>query len=89
MKLNHALPAILVATAVAAPAMAEPDCAAAAASAQPMWNVVRSFEEAGGVVRTAKVTDEKCYEIYGTRNGRKVEIHFDPATGAELARKED
>jgi hypothetical protein len=30
----------------------------------------------------------KCYEIYGLdKAGKKVEIYFDPATGAELERK--
>lgn len=85
--MKYTIPALALA-ALAAPAMAEPDCSKAGA-AMPMWQVIKSFEEAGGTVRTAKVTGEKCYEIYGRQNDHKVEIYFDPATGAELDRETD
>lgn len=32
-------------------------------------------------VRKFVVTKQNCYEIYGFRDGRQVEIYFDPVTG--------
>lgn len=47
-----------------------------------------SMEKQGYQIRTFKVSKGKCYEIYGLdKAGKKVEIYFDPATGAELERK--
>lgn len=79
---------LALATALAAPAFAEPDCSSAG-DAMPFWEVIKSFEDAGGTVQVAKVTGDKCYEIYGRQNDAKVEIYFDPATGAELERETD
>ena len=46
------------------------------------------IEAQGYQIKTFKVTKGKCYEIYGLdKDGRKVEIYFDPGTGAELERK--
>jgi hypothetical protein len=81
------LTAVTLAAAATA-AAAEPDCSAAT-GAKPMWEVVRSFEEnEGGKVAVAKVTDERCYEIYGRVGEKKVEIYYDPASGAILEREE-
>lgn len=45
-------------------------------------------EKQGYQIKTFKVSKGKCYEIYGfDKAGKKVEIYFDPATGAELERK--
>lgn len=45
-------------------------------------------EKQGYQIKTFKVSKGKCYEIYGhDKDGKKVEIYFDPATGAELERK--
>lgn len=45
-------------------------------------------EKQGYQIKTFKVSKGKCYEIYGLdKNGKKVEIYFDPSTGAELERK--
>jgi hypothetical protein len=42
----------------------------------------------GYQIKTFKVTKGKCYEIYGTdKAGKKVEIYFDPGTGAVLEQK--
>ena len=47
-----------------------------------------SVEKQGYTIKTFKVSSGQCYEIYGTdKTGKKVEIYFDPATGAELQRK--
>lgn len=68
-------------------AFASPDCSDAG-EAMPMWEVVKTFEEAGGTVEVAKITDDACYEIYGRENDSRVEIYYDPATGEELEREE-
>ncbi len=45
-------------------------------------------EKQGYQIKTFKVSKGKCYEIYGfDKAGQKVEIYFDPATGAEIERK--
>ena len=42
----------------------------------------------GYQIKVFKVSRGKCYEIYGfDKDGKKVEIYFDPETGAELERK--
>ncbi len=81
--------AAAVLTVLAMPALAEPDCRAAK-DAKPMWEVVKSFEEGeSAIVDIAKVTGDKCYEIYGHAGTKKLEIYYDPATGAVLDREED
>jgi len=46
------------------------------------------LEKQGYQIKTFKVSKGQCYEIYGfDKAGKKVEIYFDPATGAELERK--
>ena len=45
-------------------------------------------EKQGYQIKTFKVSKGQCYEIYGhDKDGKKVEIYFDPVTGAELERK--
>ena len=45
-------------------------------------------EAEGYKIKTFKVTKDNCYEIYGfDKDGKKVEIYFNPDTGAELERK--
>ncbi|WP_323034214.1 PepSY domain-containing protein [Pararhodobacter sp.] len=45
-------------------------------------------EAEGYKIKTFKVTKDNCYEIYGVdKDGKKVEIYFNPETGAELERK--
>ena len=45
-------------------------------------------EAEGYKIKTFKVTKDNCYEIYGfDKDGKKVEIYFNPETGAELERK--
>ncbi len=82
------LPTLVLATLAAVPALAEPDCKGDGPM-KPMWETVKAFEEANGTVQIAKTTGDGCYEIYGRQNGHKVEIYFDPRTGAELDREED
>ncbi|HRO11486.1 PepSY domain-containing protein [Amaricoccus sp.] len=77
----------LLALACAAPALADPSCKGTEAT-MPMWQVAKAFEDAGGKIREMKVSDG-CYEIYGTNGETKLEIYYDPASGAELQRESD
>ncbi|MEY4507035.1 MAG: hypothetical protein RL297_1613 [Pseudomonadota bacterium] len=59
---------------------------------QEKWMKEAAFkaqlEKQGYKIKTFKVSGGKCYEIYGLdKDNKKVEIYFDPATGAELERK--
>lgn len=48
----------------------------------------KGLETQGYQIKTFKVSKGKCYEIYGLdKAGKKVEIYFDPATGAALETK--
>jgi hypothetical protein len=69
------------------PAFAGPDCTEAEEPLMQMWQIAQRFEEAGGKIEQLKVSDG-CYEIYGWENEAKVEIYYDPKTGAELERHE-
>jgi len=72
---------------------------ASAAIAGPTCNVPKEkwmpedafkamVEKQGFQIKTFKVSKGKCYEIYGTdKEGKKVEIYFDPATGAPMESK--
>jgi hypothetical protein len=79
--LAFALGALLV----AAPAFAGPDCTGREPR-MPMWQIAKTFEDAGGQIREMKVSDG-CYEIYGTQGAQRLEIYYDPTTGAELERE--
>ena len=42
----------------------------------------------GYKIKTFKVTNKNCYEIYGQdKDGKKVEIYFNPETAAILEKK--
>ena len=82
------LSALFVTTLVAGAAVAGPTCTVP----QEKWMKEADFkamvEKQGYQIKTFKVSKGKCYEIYGMdKAGQKVEIYFDPATGAELERK--
>ncbi len=79
--LTLALPLALL----AAPVFAEPSCKAAV-SALPMWQVAKTFEEAGGQIQQMKNTNG-CYEIYGHDKDRRVEVFYDPTDGKEIERE--
>jgi hypothetical protein len=40
------------------------------------------------VVKSFKINDGACYEIYGTVDGKNLEVFYDPNTGAEIERIE-
>jgi hypothetical protein len=79
------LAALLTLSATAA--FAEPECIAPAdGTAAPVWEAIKSFEDEGGIVRSFKINDGNCNEIYGTLDGTNMEVFFDPTTGEELGR---
>jgi hypothetical protein len=81
---------ILLATAfavLAAPVLAEPSCTPGA-EVKPVWESMKAFEEAGGVVTSFKINDGACYEVYGKIDGKNFEVFYDPNTGAEIERIE-
>lgn len=69
----------------ASAALAGPDCSNLEHKIA-MSQIVKNFEDTGGSIKLAKVTSDNCYEIYGTINGDKVEIYYDPSTGEEISR---
>lgn len=72
---------------LAAPVLAEPSCSPGA-EVRPVWEAIKAFEDAGGVVKSFKINDGACYEIYGTQDGKNYEVFFDPNTAVELERIE-
>jgi hypothetical protein len=74
-----------LATVIAAPLFAEPACEATD-QATPVWEAIKAFEAEGGNVIAFKINGGGCYEIYGKLGEDKMEVFFDPATGAELDR---
>ena len=75
------LTALFVGTAVAAPTCTVP---------QDKWMKEADFkarlEAQGYQIKIFKVSKGQCYEIYGfDKDGQKVEIYFDPQTGAVVA----
>lgn len=78
------LSAILASVAVSA--FAGPQCTSEAKS---KWQDKKQFEQKlvaeGYKVKVFKVTDGNCYELYGQdKAGKKVEIYFNPVTGAKV-----
>ena len=76
----------------ALPALAEPTCTDQPKSA---WMDEQAFKEKAmkeqGITKisTFQVTEGNCYEIYGYKGDKKVEIYFDPVTGAVVESEED
>jgi hypothetical protein len=71
----------------AGPAFAEASCTPGEA-VKPVWESMKLFEEAGGKVVAFKINDGLCYEIYGTIDGKNMEVFYDPNTGLEIERIE-
>ena len=80
--------ATLVATLAATSALAGPTCNVPEDKWMKEADLKAKIESQGYQIKTFKVSKGKCYEIYGyDKEGRKVEIYYDPATGAEIERK--
>lgn len=66
-------------------AVAGPSCSAPADKWMKESDFKAQLEAQGYQIKTFKVSKGKCYEIYGfDKNGKKVEIYFDPVTAAVL-----
>lgn len=69
----------------ASAAMAGPTCKAPQDKWMKEGDFKAKLEKEGYKIKTFKVSSGKCYEIYGTdKAGKKVEIYFDPETGAPV-----
>lgn len=69
-------------------ALAGPTCNVPKAQWMKESDFKAQLEQQGYQIRTFKVTKGQCYEIYGLdKAGKKVEIYFNPATGAVLESK--
>ena len=69
-------------------AMAGPTCNVPQEKWMKEADFKKGLETQGYQIKTFKVSKGKCYEIYGfDKAGNKVEIYFDPATGAPLETK--
>lgn len=77
-------PLTLLAVLVSLPAAAGPRCTEAPAERWiPAPDMKARITAAAYKVDVFKTTDGNCYEVYGRdREGRRVEIYFDPTTGA-------
>ncbi|NML15914.1 PepSY domain-containing protein [Azohydromonas caseinilytica] len=74
--------------ALAGTAMAAPTCNVPKEQWMKESDFKANLEKQGYQIKTFKVTKGNCYEIYGhDKSGKKVEIYFDPATGAVLEQK--
>ena len=67
-------------------ALAGPECTK---DPKDKWKNEKSFQEeltkSGYKIKTFKVTEGNCYEIYGwDKEGQKVEIYFNPVSGDKV-----
>lgn len=72
-------------------AFAGPECTK---EPKDKWKDQKAFEQSlkdeGYKIKKFKVTDGSCYEIYGwNKEGKKVEIYFNPVTGEKVKEKID
>jgi hypothetical protein len=72
--------------AAASVAMAEPACSAPKDKWMPEAQFKKQVEGQGYQIKTFKVNKGQCYEVYGIKDGKKVEHFFDPATGAQVTK---
>ncbi len=82
---NHALVAGLALALAfgASPALADGkvECTTADKSTwKPQADAEAAAKAAGHEVRRSKVTDGKCYEVYTVKDGKNLELFYDPVT---------
>ena len=83
-----ALSVLLLTTLFAGTAVAGPTCNVPPEKWMKEADFKARIEAQGYTIKTFKVSKGNCYEIYGfDKDGKKVEIYFNPETGAELERK--
>ncbi len=80
--------AITLLAAASSAAWAGPSCNVPEAQWMKEVDFKAKLAAQGYQIKTFKVSKGKCYEIYGTdKAGKKVEIYFNPATGAVVEQK--
>lgn len=85
--MNRILAALLI-TVASASSFAGPTCEVPKEKWMNEADFKARMEAQGYKIKTFKVSKGNCYEIYGfDKDGKKVEIYFDPETAAELERK--
>lgn len=73
---------------ISSAAMAGPTCNQPKEKWMPEAQFKAQLEKEGYKIKTFKVTKGQCYEIYGIdKDGKKVEIYFDPVTAAPVKSK--
>ena len=85
----------IIATVVAATALsftasavfAEPKCDVPKDKWMKEADFKAKAEAEGYKIKTFKINKGQCYEIYGTKDGKKTEAWFNPETGASLGAK--
>ena len=68
-------------------AMAEPSCSVPKEKWMKEADFKTMAEGQGYKIKTFKVNGGKCYEIYGTKDGKKTEAWFNPENGDYLGSK--
>jgi hypothetical protein len=83
-----ALSALLLTALFAGAAVAGPTCTVPQDKWMKEADLKARLEAQGYRIKTFKVSKGQCYEIYGfDKGGQKVEIYFDPQTGAVIEAK--
>ena len=88
--MNKIIATLIATTALsfAAPAaFAEPSCTVPKDKWMKEADFRKMAEGQGYAIKTFKVNKGQCYEIYGTRDGKKTEAWFNPETGESLGSK--
>ena len=73
----------------ASAAFAEPSCDVPKEEWMKEADFKAKAEAEGYKIKTFKINKGQCYEIYGTKDGKKTEAWFNPETGASLGAKSD
>ena len=79
--------ALAAAALVSTSALAGPTCTAPKDKWMKEADFKAKAEAEGYKIKKFKVNSGKCYEIYGTKDGKKTEAWFNPETGASLGSK--
>ena len=81
-----ALSALLLTALFAGTAVAAPTCTVPQDKWMKEGDLKARLEAQGYQIKIFKVSKGQCYEIYGfDKGGQKVEIYFDPQSGAVVA----
>ena len=88
MKFKSILSTAVIASVFSANVFAGPECNEPKDTWLSEADMQRKVLDMGYSIDLFKVTKNDCYEIYGKKaDGEKVEVYFNPATGAVLKEK--